>query len=92
MEEGPVEVVIRDNKYTYNEGNVVDSDGNAVDEATKQRVIWKRAVDLGKAHLVNVNGIYYVATNTGFIFNWGTAKVEQFSQYDKLREQILKNL
>jgi hypothetical protein len=55
-------------------------------------VIWKRAVDLGKAHLVNVNGIYYIATNTGFIFNWGTAKVEHFSQYDKLKEQILNNL
>lgn len=92
MEDGPVEVVIKDNKYTYNEGNVVDSEGNPVDEATKQRVIWKRAVDLGKAHLVNVNGIYYIATNTGFIFNWGAAKVEHFSQYDKLKEQILNNL
>lgn len=86
--EGPAEVIIKNNKYTYNEGSVVDASGNQVDDDTKYRVIWKRAVDVNKAKLVSVNGIYYVVTTSGLIFNWGTARVEQIND-DKLKKKIL---
>lgn len=86
--EGPAEVIIKNNKYTYNEGSVVDASGNQVDDDTKYRVIWKRAVDVNKAKLVSVNGVYYVVTTSGLIFNWGTARVEQIND-NKLKKKIL---
>jgi hypothetical protein len=89
-EEGPVKVVIRKDEYTLNGRDVVDANGQPVDNDTKTRVIWKRAVDLNKAHLVKVGGIYYVVTNTGLIFNWGTAKVENFDKYSTLKKAILR--
>lgn len=89
-EDGPIEVVIKQDKYTLNGTSVVDANGQAVDEKTRQRVIWKRAVDLNKASLVAVNGIYYVVTTNGLIFNWGTASVENLNTNIKLRDQVLE--
>ena len=89
-EDGPVEVVIKNDKYTLDGTNVIDANGQAVDEQTRQRVIWKRAVDLGKASLVNVNGIWYVVTTQGLIFNWGTASVDNLGNNIKLRDEILE--
>lgn len=85
----PRQVVILQNKYTYNKGEVRDSNGQIVDDVTKQRVIWKLAVDLNKASLVHVNGIYYVVTNTGLIFNWGTAQVENITN-PEIKKKILE--
>ena len=90
IEDGPVKVVIRNDEYTLNGRDVVDANGQPVDADTKNRVIWKRAVDINKANLVKVGGIYYVVTNTGIIFNWGTAKVENFGKYDTLKKTILR--
>lgn len=86
----PVEVMIRDNKYIYNNGQVVDEAGQPVDAATQRKVTWKYAMDINKANFVKINGIYYVVTNAGIIFNWNEAKVENFNKGDKLRDEILK--
>ena len=91
--EEPTEVVIKDKKYIYNNDtkDVIDDQGNAVDNVTKARVIWKLAVDMDKAHLSRVNGVYYVVSNTGTIFNWSKGEVESLSSDPKLKEELMKS-